>query len=238
MGKVIFPRMLVALGEVGIGKLPAFARDIALLWCVSGGHLQSFPGPAAKSSRCAIQHRTDFAMIDIAPDPATGEPGWKARPPTLAMYYGGRTGRFTMATARPGDLAVPVGSDFRLEQGTGKIMKYMLMYWVDESAGVTPEEDAAMMIAVKSWVEQMTERGVRLYGGPLRSAAEASIVRVRDGEMLVCDGPFAETKEQIGGYDVVECATLDAAVRLAGEHPLARTAAIEIRPLWDAPWDH
>ena len=154
------------------------------------------------------------------------------------MYYGGRTGRFTMATARPGDLAVPVGRDFRLEQGTGKIMKYMLMYWVDESAGVTPEEDAAMMIAVKSWVEQMTERGVRLYGGPLRSAAEANIVRVRDGEMLVCDGPFAETKEQIGGYNVVECATLDAAVRLAGEHPLARTAAIEIRPLWDAPWDH
>lgn len=69
VGKVIFPRMLVAWGEVGIGKLSAFARDIALLWCVSGGHLQSFPGPVAKSSRCAIQHRTDFAMVDIAPDP-------------------------------------------------------------------------------------------------------------------------------------------------------------------------
>jgi CII-binding regulator of phage lambda lysogenization HflD len=45
-------------------------------------------------------------------------------------------------------------------------MKYMLMFWVDESAQVTADEDAAMMIAVKSWVEQMTERGVRLYGGP------------------------------------------------------------------------
>src|SRR6202035_4624575 len=74
------------------------------------------------------------------------------------------------ATARPEDLAVPAGSDIRPERGTGKIMKYMLMFWVDESAEVTPEEDAAMMIAVKSWVEQMTERGVRLYGGPLRSA--------------------------------------------------------------------
>ena len=52
----------------------------------------------------------------------------------------------------------------------------------------------------------MTERGVRLYGGPLRSAGEAKIVHVRDGELLVSDGPFAETKEQIGGYDVVECA--------------------------------
>src|SRR6516165_4019823 len=58
---------------------------------------------------------------------------------------------------------------------TSKTMKYMLMFWVDESGEVTAEEDAAMMIAVKSWVEQMTERGVRLYGGPLRSAAEASI---------------------------------------------------------------
>ena len=153
------------------------------------------------------------------------------------MYYGGRIDRFTTVTTRPGDLAVPAGSDIRPERGTGKIMKYMLMFWVDESAEVTAAEDAAMMIAVKSWVEQMTERGVRLSGGPLCSAAEASIVRVRDGEMLVCDGPFAETKEQIGGYDVVECATLDAAVRLAGEHPLARTATIEVRPLWDAPWD-
>ena len=116
-------------------------------------------------------------------------------------------------------------------------MKFMLMFWVDESAEVTPDEDAAMMIAVKSWAEQMTGRGIRLSGGPLRSAAEARIVRVRDGEMLACDGPFAETKEQIGGYDVVECADLGAAVRLAGGHPLARTATIEVRPFWDAPWD-
>ncbi len=53
VGKVIFLCMLVALGKVGIGKLPAFARDKALLWCVSGGHPQSFPRAVAKSSRCA-----------------------------------------------------------------------------------------------------------------------------------------------------------------------------------------
>jgi hypothetical protein len=62
-------------------------------------------------------------------------------------------------------------------------MKYMLMFWVDESAEVTADDDAAMMIAVKSWVEQMSERGVRLSGGPLRSAAEAKIVRMVDGEL-------------------------------------------------------
>ena len=117
-------------------------------------------------------------------------------------------------------------------------MKYMLLFWVDESAEVTADDDAAMMIAVKSWVEEMSERGVRLSGAPLSSAAEARIVRVADGELLVSDGPFAETKEQIGGYDVIECTDLDAAIRIAAGHPLARTAKVEVRPYWDAPWDH
>jgi len=56
--------------------------------------------------------------------------------------------------------------------------------------------------------------------------------------VLVSDGPFAETKEQIGGYGVIECADLDAAIRVAAGHPLARTAKVEVRPYWDAPWDH
>jgi len=117
-------------------------------------------------------------------------------------------------------------------------MKYMLLFWVDESAETTADQDAAMMIAVKSWVEQMTERGVRVSGGPLRSAREAKVVHVRDRELLVSDGPFAETKEQIGGYDVVECADLDSALAVAAAHPLARIAQVEVRPFWDAPWDH
>ena len=117
-------------------------------------------------------------------------------------------------------------------------MKYMLMFWVDESGEVTEEDDAALMIAVKSWVDEMSERGIRRSGGPLGSAAEAKIVRVHEGDLLVSDGPFAETKEQIGGYDVIECADLDAAVGIAAGHPLARTATVEVRPYWDAPWDH
>jgi hypothetical protein len=117
-------------------------------------------------------------------------------------------------------------------------MKYMMMFWVDEAAEATPDEDAAVMIAVKSWVEQMTESGVLVHSGALRSAGEAAIVHVRDGEMLVSDGPFAETKEQIGGYGVIECDGLDAAVQIAAGHPLARTAKVEVRPYWDAPWAH
>jgi hypothetical protein len=117
-------------------------------------------------------------------------------------------------------------------------MKYMLLFWVDEAGESTPDEDAAMAVAVKSWLEEMTERGVRVGGGPLVSAREAKILRVRDQELLVSDGPFAETKEQIGGYDVVDCPDMNTAVAVAATHPLARTAQVEVRPFWDAPWDH
>jgi hypothetical protein len=116
-------------------------------------------------------------------------------------------------------------------------MKYMLLIWVDEAAESTADEDAAMLVAVKSWVEKLTGQGVRLTGGPLRSAGEGLIVRIRDDELLVSDGPFAETNEQIGGYDVIECPDLEAALQVAAGHPLARTASIEVRPFWSAPWD-
>ena len=115
-------------------------------------------------------------------------------------------------------------------------MKYMLMFWVDESAETTPDQDAANLIAVKSWVEQMAEQGVRRHGGALRSVREGKIVRIRDDELLVSDGPYAETKEQVGGYDVIECADLEVAIQLAAGHPLARTATVEVRPFWDPPW--
>jgi len=75
-------------------------------------------------------------------------------------------------------------------------------------------------------------------GSPLVSAREAKIVSVRDRELLVSDGPFAETKEQIGGYDVVECPDMDTALQVAAAHPLAQTAQVEVRPFWDPPWAH
>ena len=117
-------------------------------------------------------------------------------------------------------------------------MKYMLMFWVDESAEVTEDDDAAMMIAVNSWAEKMTRLGILLHGSPLCPVRDGKIVSVRNGELLVSDGPFAETKEQIGGYDVLECTDLDAALQAAATHPLARTARIEVRPYWDASWHH
>ena len=78
----------------------------------------------------------------------------------------------------------------------------------------------------------MDGRGVRLQGGPLRSVSEATTVRVRGGEVLVSDGPFAETKEQIGGFDILDCADLDEAIEVASKHPVARIGTIEVRPFW------
>jgi hypothetical protein len=78
----------------------------------------------------------------------------------------------------------------------------------------------------------MDGRGVRLQGDRLRPVSDATTVRVRDDEVLMTDGPFAETKEQIAGYDILECADLDEAIEVAARHPMARYGAIEVRPFW------
>lgn len=77
----------------------------------------------------------------------------------------------------------------------------------------------------------MTRDGIDLHGAYLRPVRDATTVHVHGGEVLVADGPFAETKEQIGGYDVIECADLDQAIAVASRHPVARIGTIEIRPL-------
>ena len=93
-----------------------------------------------------------------------------------------------------------------------------------------------MEAATESWVAEMDGRGVRREGAPLRPVREAAVVRIRDGEVLVSDGPFAETKEQIAGYDVVECSSLAEAIEVAAKHPVARFGAIEVRPFNPGGW--
>jgi hypothetical protein len=116
-------------------------------------------------------------------------------------------------------------------------MKYMLMYWADDAADPEADNNDAFLAELRAWVEGMDDNGTRLYGGPLRYAWDAKLLRVRDGEMLVSDGPFAETKEQIGGYDVIECPDLAAALKVAAGHPLARTCTVEVRPVDLLPWE-
>jgi len=78
----------------------------------------------------------------------------------------------------------------------------------------------------------MGAHGIRLFGSRVRPPADATTVRVRDGELLTTDGPYAETKEWMAGFDVIECANLDEAVEVAAKHPAARTGMIEMRPFW------
>jgi hypothetical protein len=111
-------------------------------------------------------------------------------------------------------------------------MRYMLLVCVDESIQLSPEESAGMDRDTLAWVAEMEGRGVRLQGAPLQSVSDATTVRMRGGEVLISDGPFAETKEQIAGFDIIECADLDEAIEVAARHPVARIGTIELRPFW------
>jgi hypothetical protein len=114
-------------------------------------------------------------------------------------------------------------------------MRYLLMICVDESAvGVrSPEEVSARKAEFEAFGEEMGRRGVLLGGDRLRPTADATTVQVRDGEVLVADGPFAETKEQIGGYCLVDCKDLDEAIEVASKIPGARDGTVEVRPIWE-----
>jgi hypothetical protein len=114
------------------------------------------------------------------------------------------------------------------EPADGKI-QYLLLVCVDPS---TPAAEYERMEPVDAWVEEMDGNGIRLYGSELESPERARRVRVRDQRPLVLDGPFAETKEQIAGFDVLECADLDEAIEVARKHPMARAGILEVRPLW------
>jgi hypothetical protein len=111
-------------------------------------------------------------------------------------------------------------------------MKYMMLVCVDGAsfeADETPDSEDSRSFP---WLDDVIARGIRLDGDRLRPPREAKTVEVRDGEMLVSDGPFAETKEVICGFDILECADIDEAVRVAAAHPVAAFGRIEVRAFW------
>jgi hypothetical protein len=110
-------------------------------------------------------------------------------------------------------------------------MKYLL--FICSEGDTAPEHMAVMQRECPGWVEEMDARGVRLLGRELERPETATTVRVRDGETLVSDGPFAETKEFMAGFDVLECADLDEAIEVAAKHPTSWFHSIEIRPFVD-----
>jgi hypothetical protein len=113
-----------------------------------------------------------------------------------------------------------------------KSMRYMLLICGDESYEPSTEEAAHFEDSTIAWVNEMNARGIRLQGSRLRPTTEATTIRVRDERVAVSDGPFAETKEQVGGYDLIECEDLDEAIEVASRHPVARFGSIEVRPLF------
>jgi hypothetical protein len=105
-------------------------------------------------------------------------------------------------------------------------MKYMMLVCTDTE----PETDESSIPDVDVWVTENDANGRRVTGNQLAPASAATTVRVRGGELLLTDGPFAETKEVIVGFDILECADLDEAIAVATAHPMAYRGRLELRP--------
>ena len=108
-------------------------------------------------------------------------------------------------------------------------MKYMMFVCSDTE----PETDESRVPDIEVWVADNDTAGRRITGNLLAPPTAATTVRVRGGEVLLTDGPFAETKEVIVGFDILECADLDEAVAVAAAHPMAFAGRIELRPYAD-----
>jgi hypothetical protein len=111
-------------------------------------------------------------------------------------------------------------------------MRYMLMI-CHEGSGLPGLAIIEADPRYRFWREEMTRRGVLRGGARLRPGSDATTVRVREEEVLLSDGPFAKTKEQIAGYGIIECEDLDEAIEVASRYPVARFGSIEVRPLWE-----
>ena len=112
-------------------------------------------------------------------------------------------------------------------------MKYLCTIYGEESewSNATPEQMAEVMAAYNAFSEEAGAAGVILGGEGLELSSAATTVRVRDGERVLSDGPFAETKEQLGGFYLLECASLDEAIGWAAKIPGAATGSVEVRPV-------
>jgi hypothetical protein len=115
--------------------------------------------------------------------------------------------------------------------------KYVLLIWGDPQqwASMSPEEQASEFKLYNDYSEWLQAQGWMLGGDPLTPPPTAKQVRVRDGQVLTTDGPFAETKEQLGGYYLIQCDTEDQALEAAAKLPAARGGVIEVWPVMELP---
>ncbi len=113
-------------------------------------------------------------------------------------------------------------------------MRYALLIYVEPWES-TPEEDAEVMKRYNAFTKEAVDADVMRGGEALEDAKTATTVRVRNGQTLVTDGPFAETKEEFGGYYLIEAPNLDEAIKWAAKIPGAMRGSIEVRPVWEIP---
>ena len=115
-------------------------------------------------------------------------------------------------------------------------MKYLLLIYFDETWAALPlAERQRIYLGQLALSEQLEARGQYLGGNPLHPTSSATTVRVRDGKRLLTDGPFAETREQLGGYMLIDVDNLDEALAIAAAGPVASVGSVEIRPVREGP---
>jgi len=114
-------------------------------------------------------------------------------------------------------------------------MRYLLLICSNEQqiGAMSEAEGSAMLGEYGKFMEEMGKRGVLQGGERLQPTTTAATVQVRNGRVLTSDGPFAETKEQLGGYFLVDCKDRDEALEIAAKIPGARLGTIEVRPIWE-----
>ncbi len=115
-------------------------------------------------------------------------------------------------------------------------MQYLMIHYIDESipnwdVRSHEFEDQEEERALEAWDAEMLARGILVGGARLKPVRDTTTLRVRGGELLVTDGPYAETKEQIAGYIVLECESLDQAIEVSSRHPTAKIGTFELRPI-------
>lgn len=117
-------------------------------------------------------------------------------------------------------------------------MQYLLLIYQAEAGAATAADDAEMaseLAAYAGFTREARERDLYVAGEALEPTSTATSVRIRDGRTVVTDGPFAETKEALGGFYLLDCRDLDEAIEMAAKIPAARRGTIEVRPVWVLP---
>ena len=120
-------------------------------------------------------------------------------------------------------------------------MQYLLLiYQAERAPGAepSPDEMTAEFAGYAAFTRESRERGMFIAGEALEPTATATSVRVADGRTTVTDGPFAETKEALGGFYLVECRDLDEAIEMAAKIPAAKHGTVEVRPIWALPAEY